>query len=267
MTRKVYDIKSGHYVIVNEADETSGFNANAQDGENDQEQKQEAQDEETNKPVEQNPDIQKVENDLNAENKRYETLKQSLQQTYERNKQVARDNLTSVKNAASTQDELTPYDRVQTNRDVISAQKKILDLDLKFAEDKNRIELEHARKINAIENNRLQILQKINNEAFGILPGKYSALNESNIHQAKIYMNAVVGDDADSPVQGMVDFKKMFQETELVYGKDKDGYYVICIDRDDFNRIYGAMAAAGFDKDTILSILMPQILDRSQMVK
>ena len=57
MTRKVYDIKSGHYVIVNEADETSGFNANAQDGENDQEQKQEAQDEETNKPVEQNPDI------------------------------------------------------------------------------------------------------------------------------------------------------------------------------------------------------------------
>lgn len=259
--RKVYDIQLGHYVPVFEADDV-----NPENGQPDAGQDTAPSGNDENKSVEQNPEISRVNAELGAENKKYTQQKQQIVNMYNANKQAASDALASARDAASRQDVQTAYDKVQTNRDVLAARKKILDLDMKYAEDINRIELDHAKKVNAIENARLQILQKMNNEKFATLPSKYSFLNESNVGQAKIYMNTLISEDDDSPIRGMVDFKRAFQDTDIVYGKDRNGFYMLCIDRDDFNKIMAALQGAGYMKDELLGTLMPQILNRTAMI-
>lgn len=83
--KKVYDIKLGHYVAVNEDDNT-GENVEQT---NDEQKKQQQQAQPQNLPTESNADIQKINNDLAAENKRYNTAKQVVVNTYNTNKQAA----------------------------------------------------------------------------------------------------------------------------------------------------------------------------------
>lgn len=270
--RKIFDIELGHYRTVNEDDNT-GFAASEspqnQEGEQKAEQNQQQQQnvqQEQNKSVEQNEKIQQINVELDAENKRYAAQKQTVTNTYNVQKQSAQDILTAATDAASDSDMTSLYDKVATSRDVIAAKKKILDLDMKFAEDINNIELNHARKVNTIENNRLQILSQLNNEGFLRLPEKYHFLNESNVQQAKIYLNNLVRNEDDFIIRDMNGFKRVFKDSELVYGKDKTGYYVLCVDTDDFNKLYGTMEEAGYLRDEIFSTVMPQVLDRSGML-
>lgn len=271
--KKIFDIELGHYRIVNEDDNT-GFAASEspqnQEGERKAEdvQKQQQQDAqpEMNKSVEQNEKIQQINVELDAENKRYAAQKQTVVNTYNSQKQAAQDILTAATDAASDSDTESLYDKVATSRDVIAARKKILDLDMKFAEDINNIELNHARKVNTIENNRLQILSRMNNEGFLRLPEKYHFLNESNVQQAKIYLNNLVRNDDDFIIRDMNGFKRVFKDSDMVYGKDKTGYYVLCVDTDDFNKLYNTMEEAGYLRDEIFSTVMPQVLDRSGML-
>lgn len=270
--RKIFDIELGHYRTVNEDDNT-GFAASEspqnQEGEQKAEQNQQQQQnvqQEQNKSVEQNEKIQQINVELDAENKRYAAQKQTVTNTYNVQKQSAQDILTAATDAASDSDTTSLYDKVATSRDVIAAKKKILDLDMKFAEDINNIELNHARKVNTIENNRLQILSQLNNEGFLRLPEKYHFLNESNVQQAKIYLNNLVRNEDDFIIRDMNGFKRVFKDSELVYGKDKTGYYVLCVDTDDFNKLYGTMEEAGYLRDEIFSTVMPQVLDRSGML-
>ena len=91
-----YDKYIGHYVTVNEADETT------QDANQNTEQQTAQQD--TNKSVQQNPDIQKLDVQLAQEGKRYDAAKLSMQQTYDRQKQTLDDMLTSASSAAAESD-------------------------------------------------------------------------------------------------------------------------------------------------------------------
>ena len=254
-----YDKYIGHYVTVNEADET------AQDANQNTEQQTAQQD--TNKSVQQNPDIQKLDVQLAQEGKRYDAAKLSMQQTYDRQKQTLDDMLTSASSAAAESDAASQYDKVQTNRDVLSVRKQLIDLELKHAEDSNRIELEHARNVNKIENMRLETLRKMANEGLMRLPEKYrKVLNESNISKAKIYVNNLVGPEDRHILTGMVDFNHAFSESGLVYGRDKNGYYVLCIDQEDFNRLYTTMQVVGYQRDEVMATVMPQLLDRTMII-
>jgi uncharacterized protein YlbG (UPF0298 family) len=44
-------------------------------------------------------------------------------------------------------------------------------------------------------------------------------------------------------------FKRVFKDSDMVYGKDKTGYYVLCVDTDDFNKLYNTMEEAGYLRD------------------
>lgn len=269
MPRKVYDIRLGHYVAVNEANDDTSFNA----GEDNSEKSQNPADtssnvqqavQNVNKSIDENPKIQQLDVDLNAENKRYEQLKQSLTQTFNTQKQQANDVLTNARDAASAQETMSAYDKVSTNRDVLMAQQKIADMNLKYAQDLNRIELEHAQKLYKIESDRLQVLSTMNNESFSKLPGKYSILNESNIQSAKIYVNPLIGDEYYQAIHNMNDFNYVFEQSSLLYGKDRKGYYVLCIDNDDIARLYETMESVGYSHDAVFSTIMPQLLERNQ---
>ena len=97
------------------------------------------------------------------------------------------------------------------------------------------------------------------------IPDKYKGLNESNIHTAKIYMKNLVSND--NIIKGMVDFKKVFQDTNLLYGKDRDGYFIVALDSEDFNQATEALEEVGYLRDDILDTIMPQVLDRHTMIQ
>lgn len=97
------------------------------------------------------------------------------------------------------------------------------------------------------------------------IPGKYAYLNESNIHTAKVYINSLVSEEL--PIKGMVDVKHTFKLSQLFYGKDKDGYFVLCIDQEDFDRMYKALTAVGYTRDEIIDAIMPQVFDRRGLLK
>ena len=65
---------------------------------------------------------------------------------------------------------------------------------------------------------------------------------------------------------GMVGVKHTFKTSQLFYGKDKDGYFVLCIDQEDFDRMYSALTTAGYTREEILDAIMPQVFDRRGLV-
>lgn len=102
-------------------------------------------------------------------------------------------------------------------------------------------------------------------ESMYTIPGKYRYLNESNIHSAKVYINSLVGEEF--PITGMVGVKHAFKTSQLFYGKDKEGYFILCIDQEDFDRMYQALTNAGYSREEILDAIMPQVFDRRELVK
>jgi len=43
-------------------------------------------------------------------------------------------------------------------------------------------------------------------------------------------MGNLIKPEEDAPLKGMADFKRAFKDTDLLYGKDKNGYFVVCVD-------------------------------------
>jgi len=99
------------------------------------------------------------------------------------------------------------------------------------------------------------------------IPAKYQFLNESNVQNAKVYITKIFENDYQQRIKGMVDFKKAFVNSNLLYGKDKDGYFVICLDQEDLNKLTTTLTEIGFDKDEIYSVVLSQMFDRSDLVK
>lgn len=238
MKRRYYDINIGHYVMMVNEDETA---------QTDNQTTTSAQPEEPakgHKSIESNENIQK----LNVE-------KQNITQRYQTEKQTQQRLLNEAKRAAGAIQSNSVYDSVQTNQTVLNIRKKMIDLDLKYAQD-----------IHRIEDNRIQLLRQMANESYD-LPEKYAHLNESNIHQAKIYMGNLIQNDEFHIMKDMRDFKKVFADSDMLYGKDKNGYYVVCIDQEDFNKMYSTLQEEGYLRDEIISTVMPQILNRSTMIQ
>lgn len=100
----------------------------------------------------------------------------------------------------------------------------------------------------------------------GELPAKYRNLNESNMQAAKVYITSLVAADPQSPLQGMVDVRRAFGISGLLYGKDKSGYFVICVDQEDFDKMYATLQKSGYRRDEIIDAIMPQVFDRRKLI-
>lgn len=95
---------------------------------------------------------------------------------------------------------------------------------------------------------------------------KYPCLHESNIYKAKIYFTKLFENDPQQRVQTMNDLKKIFAESNILIGKDKDGYYGVCVDQEDFNNIVNSLEKAGFNRNDAINIILPQIFNRTNLL-
>lgn len=166
--------------------------------------------------------------------------------------------LDAAKATASNKTPTGPYDPVMTDENVLNIMKKINDMTKQHAIDQANF-----------QDQKLAQLQKLSqtNESYYKIPEKYKWLNESNIHTAKIYMGNLIKPEQDAPLKGMADFKRAFKDTDLLYGKDKNGYFVVSIDQQDFNKLYDTLSEVGYLRDEIIDTVMPQLFDRHEMIQ
>lgn len=166
--------------------------------------------------------------------------------------------LDAAKVTASKKTPTGPYDPVATDADVLNIMKKI-----------NDITKQHAIDIANFQDQKLAQLQKLSqtNESYYKIPEKYKWLNESNIHTAKIYMGDLIAPTDDHILKGMADFKRAFKDTDLLYGKDRNGYFLIAVDKEDFDKVYDTLEEVGYLRDEIIDTVMPQLFDRHEMIQ
>lgn len=248
----IYDKKTNRLLKkINEDDNSTTTNTNQEQQQNQNQQNQQNTSTGTTtetpkgQSIDSNPDMQKLnqeffllktkyDNDINTQNKL----------------------LNAAKQAASKKTEIGPYDPVMTDTNVINIMKKINMLNRQF----------YINSCN-YEDKKIALLTKLSQlkENYYKIPEKYKGLNESNIHTAKIYMKNLI--DQDHILKGMVDFKRVFKDTNLLYGKDREGYFIVALDSDDFNQATEALEEVGYLRDEILDTIMPQVLDRHTMIQ
>ena len=227
-----FDINSGHYIALNEDDN----NVTVQTNDNNTEV--------------QNNSVQGI-----------PTLNTPEVSTLQQETQLE----TILSNSVSQFNNATPDQKQNIRKTIVDTNNKILDIKTKLSNKQK----DKAISQNQFELQLLQLQQKVNENLLPTtkIPEKYKSLNESNIQNAKIYLNNLVGNEDIYIIKGMADFKRALYKSELLYGKDKEGYFVICIDNEDFNKLYKAMGLVGYTRDRIIDAILPQVLDRGNMIQ
>ena len=163
---------------------------------------------------------------------------------------------------ANIQQQPDKADQSQLNaaqKALIQANKELADAKFNMAKKEN----EYDNKIFQLQAKLVESIETARRE----LPLKYQALNESNIQNAKVYLNKIFDNDYQERIKGMVDFKKAFANSNLLFGKDKGGYFAVCVDQEDMNKLTNTLIEVGYNKDDIYSVVLSQMFDRSDLVK
>lgn len=256
----IYNIKTGHYIKkLNEEDDnvSNDISKNTKKEETPKEQPKDPSKETVNQQsymsVESDDKYKKITAAINDENKKYETDNAALIKK-----------LAAAKQAAETSSSATgAYDHISTDSNVLTIEKQMLTL-----------KKQHNDKIYNLENQKLNILQSLatatvkSKETSERIYAKYkNLLNESNIHTAKVYVNNLVGNTDNHILKGMNDFKRCLKDSNLLYGKDPNGFFIICVDQEDFDNMYDSLQEVGYLRDQIIDTVMPQLFNRQAMIQ
>lgn len=250
----VYNKKTGHFIKkLNEDDSNVSTDTQQQQNNNSNTTSSTTDDKDTSTN---NTSFKSVESDetIQSLNAKMQDNENKFQQDLNTQQKL----LDAAKVTASKKTPTGPYDPVATDADVLNIMKKI-----------NDITKQHAIDIANFQDQKLAQLQKLSqtNESYYKIPEKYKWLNESNIHTAKIYMGDLIAPDDDHILKGMADFKRAFKDTDLLYGKDKNGYFVVCVDQEDFNTLYDTLEENSYLRDQIIDTVIPQLFDRHEMIQ
>ena len=246
-----FDMNIGHYVLLLEGE------APQTDGSQDQSQNQDQNQEQAQKPQVQmiNLDSKEV---IAMRQEKANQLK-TLQDDIEKKT----NNVVQCQQVvANIQQQPDKADQSQLNaaqKTLIQANKELADAKFNMAKKEN----EYDNKIFQLQAKLVESIETARRE----LPLKYQALNESNIQNAKVYLNKIFDNDYQERIKGMVDFKKAFANSNLLFGKDKGGYFAVCVDQEDMNKLTNTLIEVGYNKDDIYSVVLSQMFDRSDLVK
>lgn len=246
-----FDMNIGHYVLLLEGE------APQTDGSQDQSQNQDQNQEQAQKPQVQMINLDSK--DVIAMRQEKANQLKTLQDDIEKKT----NNVVQCQQAvANIQQQSDKADQSQLNaaqKTLIQANKELADAKFNMAKKEN----EYDNKIFQLQAKLVESIETARRE----LPLKYQALNESNIQNAKVYLNKIFDNDYQERIKGMVDFKKAFANSNLLFGKDKGGYFAVCVDQEDMNKLTNTLIEVGYNKDDIYSVVLSQMFDRSDLVK
>ena len=246
-----FDMNIGHYVLLleGEAPQTVGSQDQSQNQDQNQDQAQK-------------PQVQMI----NLDSKEVIAMRQEKAnqlKTLQDDIEKKTNNVVQCQQVvANIQQQSDKADQSQLNaaqKTLIQANKELADAKFNMAKKEN----EYDNKIFQLQAKLVESIETARRE----LPLKYQALNESNIQNAKVYLNKIFDNDYQERIKGMVDFKKAFANSNLLFGKDKGGYFAVCVDQEDMNKLTNTLIEVGYNKDDIYSVVLSQMFDRSDLVK
>ena len=246
-----FDMNIGHYVLLleGESPQTDGAQEQPQNQDQNQEQPQK-------------PQVQMI----NLDSKDVIAMRQEKAnqlKTLQDDIEKKTNNVVQCQQAvANIQQQSDKADQSQLNaaqKTLIQANKELADAKFNMAKKEN----EYDNKIFQLQAKLVESIEIARRE----LPLKYQALNESNIQNAKVYLNKIFDNDYQERIKGMVDFKKAFANSNLLFGKDKGGYFAVCVDQEDMNKLTNTLIEVGYNKDDSYSVVLSQMFDRSDLVK
>lgn len=247
-----YDINIGHYVLLLEGEQPQQNNET-------QEQSQEQQNNQNQQQA--NTQIQPI--NLDSEDViKMRQEKENVLKRLQDNIEKKTNNVIQCQQAVANLQASQNSEQQQINnaqKTLIQAFKEVSDAKFELAKKTN----EYDNKIFQLQTKLVESIQS----ARDTLPEKYQNLNESNVQNAKVYISKIFENDYQQRIKGMVDFKKAFANSNLLYGKDKDGYFVVCLDQEDLNKLTSTLIEIGYDKDEIYGVVLSQMFDRSDLVK
>lgn len=256
MKKFVYDIESGHYIYLNEDDNSLSDVAQNQNQENSQNQNQE------NNNSQQSISALPIESDetLTALNKALSDKKVIFDKDMtDLNNQLALAQQDISKRLNSNDKKLSnyKYDPAQVDPVILNIQNKIV-----TKQNEWNIFNQNIQKQILARKKELSALTKA--ESIGVPYKVRYMMNESAVSKCKIYIDSLTGED--KPIFNKYSLNKCFKNTNLVYGKDKKRYFVVIIDQADVDEMYQALLDFGYEFDEIQSVILSGLMDRSHMV-
>lgn len=252
--KKIFDIKTGHYVnAVFEGEQES-----------EQTQNQETQQQNQNDASTVSKGFKSVNTDEQI--LALEQQKQNLINDYQQRLKTQNNNLLATKqNISGNMNDYSnfAYDPVEVAADILNIENTIATLQKELADKKATIDQQIIQRKKALAAEVVAESLKT-----GAIPQKYSkyVLNESKLNQAKVYLDDLLFNEEYKPViENLPDFKKVFSNSELLYGKDKEGYFVVCADHEDYKRLLSICKALGYEKEDIDLVITPQIFDKLKL--
>ena len=252
--KRIFDINTGHYKVINEGEQPQDV----------QQTDQENKTENTTANTEKQNSFKSTEADetiLNLQKQR-----QTLVNDYNQRIKVQNDNLLQVKKQISQNPNNYTnfvYDPTEVANDILSIENAINNLEKELADKTANIDSQIIQRKKALASE--VIAESLN---AGLIPNKYHkyVLNESKLNQAKVYLDDIIfNENYDQIIYSLTDFKKLFSKSNLLYGKDKQGYFVVCADTEDYKIISSILRAIGYDKQDIEMVLLPQVFEKIKM--
>lgn len=250
---KYFDIKSGHYKYrnLNEGEQATG-------SETQQETKEQTK-ESNSQQVQQgfkSPDTDSQIMSLNQQ-------KQNIVNDYNLKIKTEKDNLLKAKQViANSLDKYSNYTYNPTDvaDEILNRENSISVLSKELADRVANIDSQIIQRKKALA---AELVKESK-----VIPEKYKEyyLNESKLNNAKIYLDDILfNEDYDLVISSMTDFKRVFSNSNLLYGKDKQGYFVVCADMGDYNQLLSILRALGYDKSDVDCVVTPQVFDKLKL--
>lgn len=266
----IYDIESGHYIALNEDDNSLSNNANNgtegnsnQNAQNNQQQPQQQTGNDDNtkatsaKSIDSDTVLLNLNKMLNDKKVMYdrELLQLNNQLT------LAQQDISNKMHAGDQSVAVYEFDPLQVHDSILTLQNKIFTKQQEFNNFNTNIQKQilarkkelSAKKKSVSEAKRIGVPDKI-----------VKLITESSVSKCKIYIDALCGEDM--PIFNKYSLNKCFKNTDLVYGKDKRKYFVVIVDEDDVNEMYKALLDFGYDFEDVQSVLLSGLMNRSHMV-
>lgn len=254
MEKFVYDIESGHYMYINE-DDNSLSNAAQETEEKKTETSDNSQDTQSISalPVESDETLTTLNKALSDKKVIFDKDMTNLNNQLS----LAQQDISKKMNAKDPKTIGYKYDPSQVDPTILSIQNKILTKQQEWDTFNQSIQKQIlARK------KELSAMQKA--ESIGVPYKVRYMMNESAVSKCKIYIDSLTGEDR--PIFNKYSLNKCFKNTNLVYGKDRKRYFVVIIDQADVDEMYQALLDFGYEFEEIQSTILAGLMDRSHMV-
>lgn len=247
-----FDLNLGHYVKLNEADETASVQDTS--ASTDATTDLSSAKAKTFRGIDQDETVQGLKEKITDLKAKHSRDIASLDQQLSSAKQAVQ---TSLSSGTSTYTSV--YDPSETDSNILSIENQKLSSEKQYQDQLYSLEQQLLARKKALASVT---------EARAIFPEKLHRIDESTLNNNKIFLKNILYKDGpySEKVGNMAAFNRLFRESGLLYGKDRKlGYYVICIDKDDFNILVKTLQTIGISKREIMGEVMPQLMDRKSL--